>query len=90
MDIKLLKMTKPLCQTFYRKFEVDPALFLDPAAYQPYIYHEDKCDAYFERYKAMVRIHLAVMKDDQPIGEIILKIIDSRNSTCCMGITMVN
>lgn len=90
MNICLKLMTKELCRTFYRKFEMDPALYLDPADFQPYIYEEEKCDAYFDRYQAMGRVHLAVMLLDEPIGEIILKNIDPEQHTCAMGITMVN
>lgn len=82
-------MTKELCRAFFMDFVVDPALFMDPAEYKPYIYDEVRSDAYFERYQAMGRIHLAVMLGGKPIGEVVLKNIDRKQKFCTMGITML-
>lgn len=67
---------------------MDPALFLDPAEFKPYVYEEEKCDAYFERYRTLGRVHLAVMLKDKVIGEVVLKNIDWEQKSCTMGITM--
>lgn len=69
-------------------FVLDPALFADPAAYRPYVFEESTCDAYFERHRQLGRVHLAIMLDDAPIGEIVLKKIDHKLKHCTMGITM--
>lgn len=64
------------------------AAFSDPAAYHPYVYEEAQCDAYFDRHRRLGRIHLAVMKDEIPIGEIILKNLDPEHKHCTVGISM--
>ena len=90
MEITIKPMTKELCQDFYKDFVLDLALFVDPKQYKPYIYSEEACDAYYERYRNMGRIHLAVILGGKPIGEIVLKNIDQDRKCCAMGITMVN
>ena len=40
MDIHLISMTKELCRSYMQEFVLDPELFADPAAYQPYIYDQ--------------------------------------------------
>ena len=67
---------------------MDPARFTDPAKYQPYIYNEAKCDAYFERYQSPGRAHFAIVYGDAPIGELILKRIDREAGHCELGISM--
>lgn len=88
MDIRLEPMTKELCRSFMQGFVVDPALFADPTKYQPYIYNESSCDAYFERYRSLGRVHFAILYGDVPIGELILKRIDREAGHCEMGISM--
>ena len=90
MEITLLPMTIDICHSFYKEFVLDLDLFQDPKQYKPYVYEEAACNAYFERHRNMGRIHLAVMLQDQPIGEIVLKNIDHQQKCCTMGITMVN
>lgn len=90
MDIKLCKMTKALCRQYMQQFTLDPALFSDPIKYKPYIYNEAECDAYFERHQNLGRVHLAIMGNDEPIGELVLKNIDHAQKCCTMGISMKN
>lgn len=90
MEISLKIMTKDLCRKFFEDFVPDPMLFTDPAAYKPYVYSQEDCDAYFARYQALGRVHLAVLLGDRPIGEVILKHIDREDKFCTMGITMQN
>lgn len=86
--IYLVPMTKELCRKYMQKFVVDPALFEDETKYKPYVYVEEECDAYFDRYKQMGRIHMAIMLNDEPIGELILKKIDHKKKHCTLGISM--
>ena len=88
MDISLEPMTKELCRAYMAGFVQDIALFADPEKFQPYVYRESACDAYFERYQALGRIHFAVMYHGQPIGEVILKKIDRDHKHCTLGICM--
>ena len=88
MDISLAPMTKALCRAYMAGFVQDIALFADPEKFQPYVYREAECDAYFERHRSLGRIHFAIMHRDNPIGEIILKKIDRDHKHCTLGICM--
>ena len=89
-EISLSIMTKGLARQFYSEFTLDPDLFLDKSLYKPFEYTPEFSDDRVDRYKAMGRVFLAVMLDDKPIGEIVLKEIDSARQCCTMGISMVN
>ena len=81
-------MSKELARQYYSKFELDPDLFADKNNYQPYVYTQEKSDATVKRYREMGRVFLAVMLGDEPIGEVILKSIDSEKKHCTLGISM--
>lgn len=81
MNIYLFKMTKSLLRQFFQSFSNDPDLFSDMSRFTEYIYHEADVDAYWERQQQLGRVHLAVMLEREPIGEIILKNIDSGKGT---------
>ena len=81
MNIYLCKMTKSLLRQFFQGFSNDPDLFSDMSRFTEYIYHEADVDAYWERQQQLGRVHLAVMLKTEPIGEIILKDIDSGKGT---------
>lgn len=89
-QITLTPMTKALAREYYREFIPDPDLFLDKSRYKPYIYSPEHSDARVERYEALGRIFLAVMLEDKPVGEIVLKNIDREAMCCTMGISLVN
>lgn len=89
-SIKLAIMTKELARRYFEHFEMDPVLFLDMSKFQPYVYSPEKCDATVERYQQLGRVYLAVMLDDDPIGEVILKHIDREKRCCTLGIHMQN
>jgi len=88
MNIYLTEMTQELARHYFQRFQLDPALFLDPAKYKPYVYDEAQCDATIERYRQMGRVYFAVMLDGEPIGEVVLKNINRIERHCTMGITM--
>ena len=88
MSICLCPMTKELAREYFRGFVVDPALFLPKQEYRPFIYTESKADAAVVRNLSLGRIHLAIMLDGKPIGEVILKKIDRRKKHCTMGISL--
>ena len=77
MNVRLCIMTKELARQYYSRFEMDPMLFMDLSQYQPYVYCQEKSDARVERYQSLGRVFLAVMLEDDPIGEVVFKNIDS-------------
>lgn len=88
MNIRLCKMTKTLARQYFRKFEMDPDLFADPEKFKPYVYTDENSDARVVRYTQLGRIYWAIMLDDDPIGELVLKDIDQTQMHCTMGISM--
>ena len=55
-----------------------------------YQYSEERYDAYWQRQLDLGRVHLAVMLQDAPIGEVILKNIDEASRSCTMRIHLQN
>ena len=90
MNIRLCEMTNELARQYYKGFEMDPDLFMDMSKFQPYVYTAEKCDEIVDRYRRMGRVYLAVMLDNEPIGEVILKNIDQERQCCTLGIHMQN
>ena len=90
MNICLKTMTKELCRKFRQELEQDPMLFMDMSKFQPFVYNEAESDAYFERYAKLGRTHMAIMMDEEPIGELVLKNFDDAMKSCELGICMKN
>lgn len=88
MNIRLQIMSKDLARQYFKHFQLDPILFMYDSKYQPYVYSDEKSDATIERYRQLGRVHLAVMLDDEPIGEIVLKHINHGKRHCTLGISM--
>jgi len=88
--ITITPMTKELARTYYREFILDPDLFEDPSKFRPFQYSDSFSDARVDRYAEMGRIFMAVMLEDKPIGELVLKEIDRNRMTCELGISMIN
>lgn len=83
-------MTTDLARKYYQNFVMDPILFNDLSRFRPYEYSAQKCDETVARHKRLGRIFLAVMLDENPIGEIILKNIDHTNRCCTLSIHLQN
>lgn len=86
MNIYLVKMTKALVRQYFSEFENDPDIFEDASQFHAYHYSDAAADAYWDRQKSRGRIHLAVMLEDEPIGEVILKHIDAQKLHCTLSI----
>lgn len=90
MNCYLCKMTKPLARRFFQGFANDPDLFLDRNRFAAYTYCEAAVDARWERQQSLGRIYLAVMLEQEPIGEVILKDLDLEKGYCTLSIHMKN
>lgn len=77
MNCYLCKMTEPLLRQFFQGFANDPDLFSDMNHFTAYTYSETAVNERWERQRQLGRIHLAVMLEQEPIGEVILKNLDS-------------
>lgn len=88
MNIRLCNMTKELARQYFKQFKMDPDLFMDMSKFRPYVYSQEQSDATVERYRQLGRTYLAVMLDEEPIGEVILKNVDLEQKHCTLGISM--
>lgn len=88
--IRLVEMSKPLARQFFNGFENDPAVYEDASLFHTYIYSDAAADDYWERQKRLGRIHLAVIQNQEPIGEIILKNVDIKKKYCTLSIHLKN
>lgn len=85
-NIALVPMDRGCCHEFYRGFENDPAIFMDPSRSYTFVYDPAWVDAYFDRQAARGRVLLAVLLEGQPIGEVKLWDIDRVAGRCNLGI----
>lgn len=81
MNIYLDNMTKPLSRQFFQGFHNDPDSFMDYDRVSDYVYCEETVDERWERQRQLGRIHLAVMLEEEPIGEILFKDINNEIAT---------
>ena len=89
-EISLKPMSKELAHQFYKEFVPDPDLYQDKTQWKPFDYSERFVDERVTRYEVLGSVYIAVMLDRKPIGEIVLKQIDSNRKCCTMGISMIN
>lgn len=89
-SIYLKPMTKALARRYHQNFVMDPDLFLDPSQFRPFVYSEEYSDRKVERYAQLGRVFMAVMLGDEPIGELVLKNVDTEKQCATLGISMVN
>ncbi len=90
MSICLSIMTQELCRRFFEGFVYDPDLFMDMSNFKTYVYSPELADAHWQKQVDLGRVHLAIMLEDVPIGEIVLKNIDCSKSCCTLGIHLQN
>lgn len=86
--IYLTKMTQEIAEAYFQHFVIDPALFLDGQQIRKFVYSEEWLEAYLERNKD--NVHLAIMIQNNPIGEILFKRIDHANGTAVLSIHLQN
>lgn len=88
MNIRLTTMTKDLARQYFSRFELDPALFSNPEDFRPYQYSPVQSDETVDRNMRLGRVYLAVMLDEEPIGEVVLKKIPREQKHCTLGISL--
>ena len=89
-QISLRIMTRELCHKLFKGWENDPALYTDMTRFSTYRYDEAAVDRYFDTKQSPTRVHFAIMKGDEPIGELQLKQIDREKKECTLSIHMQN
>ncbi len=89
-DIHLSPMTDGLFHEYYRDYENDSDLYMDMAAFAPFEYTPEWVENYIRRKKAKKQLVFAVMENDRPVGEVLLKNIDYDKGECTLGICLQN
>ncbi len=89
-EIHLTPMTDALFHQYYRDYENDPDLYMDMAAFALYQYTPDWVENYIQRKREKKQLVFAVMQDGKPVGEVLLKNIDSDKGECTLGICLQN
>lgn len=90
MNIRLCNMTETIINQLFDGFQYDPDTFLEPAHMKPYVYTDEGSGQYFRKQKLLGRKHLAIMLEDTPVGEILLKDIDNVKGYCTLSIHLKN
>lgn len=90
MSILLTPMSKTLCRQYYKGFERDSDIYMDMNLFKAFVYTDSWADAYFERQASKQRLYFAIILDGLPIGEVILKDIDSDAKECSLSIHLQN
>ena len=88
-NIRLLPMTAEMYHCFFMEYENDPDLYLEGQEYVPYTFSEEKVQRYLQRQIDLKRIPLAIMSDEEIVGEIIIKNIEP-HKCATLGITLKN
>ncbi len=89
-NISLIPMTNALYHQYCQEYQHDPDLFMDMDAFQPYVYDFAEAEKYMQRKREKKQIVFAIMRNDLPIGEVLLKEIDNTKRVCTLGICLQN
>ena len=87
--IRLASMTAEMYRSYFMEYKNDPDLYLPGQEYVHYEYSEEKVAKYVQRQQDLKRIPLAIMCDDEIVGEILIKNIE-QNISATMSITLKN
>lgn len=87
--VYLLPMTPEMYHEYFKEYQNDLDLYIDKSAYVPYTYDEEKVNRYIQRQIDLNRIVLAIMHNDEIVGEILIKnIVEHQCAT--LGLAMKN
>ena len=81
-------MTPEIAEVYFKDFVFDNAVFLEGQPMRPFVYSEQWLSGYLELNKA--NVHLAIMLQDVPVGEILFKRIDHTHRNAVFSIHLQN
>ena len=88
-EVYLRPMTEAMYHAFFREYENDRDLYLDPREFTAYVYDESVVNAYIQRQIQRKRLPFAIMHGEEMVGE--LKLYDIvPGESAWLGITMKN
>ena len=88
-EVYLLPMTPEMYHKYFREYQNDLDLYIDKSTYTPYTYDEEKVNRYIQRQIDLNRKALAIMHDDEIVGEVIIKNIVA-HQCATLGLAMKN
>ena len=87
--VYLLPMTAEMYHEYFKEYQNDLDLYIDKSTYTPYTYDAEKVNRYIQRQIELKRKVLAIMFDDEIVGEIVIKnIVEHQCAT--MGLALKN
>ena len=86
-SVRLIPMTAELYHRFFREYENDPDLCLDPKDFREYHYDKETVDSYVQKQVRLNRLPFAIVYGREIIGELKLYDIEPGKSAW-LGITM--
>lgn len=89
MNISLTRMSDEMYYEYLKDYENDPDLYFDKDTYEPYIYSVEGVARYIERKKRKQQIPMAIVHDNEVIGELIFKELVP-NYSVTIGIALKN
>lgn len=88
-SVKLTPMSDEMYRLYLSEYENDPDLFMPGQEFVHFEYSEEKAERYIRRHRDLKRITLAVLYNDEIVGEIIIKNIEE-HKRATMGIALKN
>lgn len=85
--ITLKAMTAEMYHAFFKEYQNDPDLYLDPKDFFEYQYEAKKVDAYIQKQRDLNRLPFGILYGDELVGELKLYNIQPHRSAT-LGITM--
>ncbi len=82
-------MTPEMYHTFFKEYQNDPDLYMNPQDFFEYRYDQAKVDAYIQKQQDLKRLPFAILHGDELVGELKLYNIQPHRSAT-LGITMKN
>ena len=89
MNIQLVPMTAQMYHEYFREYQNDPDLYLEPGAYCAYTYDVQTVERYIKRQADLKRKTFAIMCGREMVGELIIKNIEP-GRCATMGLAMRN
>ena len=87
--VHLLPMTAEMYHAYFKEYQNDPDLYLDPRAYSGYTYDVQTVDRYIKRQIDLKRKVFAIMHGQEMVGELVIKNIEP-GKCATMGLAMKN
>ena len=88
-EVWLQPMTAEMYHAYFREYQNDPDLYLDPRAYTAYAYDVQTVERYIKRQIDLKRKVFAIMHGQEMVGEMVIKNIEP-GKCATMGLAMRN